>query len=118
LHRLVIDPAERLSSTWPLPQATGQAAQTLSTAAASHIWHCGIERVSMDQALISPYVMLAAATVGKAISRKALDTLARSSLNGISTALNQRFQGDREVINGPTMYRIEYKLRQQLHTST
>ena len=51
----------------------------------------------MDQALFSPYVMLAAATVGKVISKKAVDTLARSSLNGISTALNRRFQGDTEV---------------------
>lgn len=51
----------------------------------------------MDQALFSPYVMLAAATVGKVISKKAVDTLARSSLNGISTALNRRFQGDSEV---------------------
>ena len=51
----------------------------------------------MDQALFSPYVMLAAATVGKVISKKAVDTLARSSLNGISTALNRRFQSDTEV---------------------
>ena len=51
----------------------------------------------MDQALFSPYVMLAAATVGKVISKKAVDTLARSSLNGISIALNRRFQGDNEV---------------------